>query len=86
MFKLRLKAELASLISLKIIALFEKIVFTSPIVLTVEELAEFASNRLMPATILFKSACKSIIATAGEMIIGVNENRTIIEINFRFIK
>jgi hypothetical protein len=64
LFKSRLNAAFASLISRSIDALFENNRLTSDIVLTDAEDAELASNLLIPATIRFKSACKSIPAFA----------------------
>ena len=86
LFKSLLKAAFASLISRKIAALFENIRFTSVIVLAEEEAAELASNRLMPATIRFRSACKSIAATAGEVPNGDNTNARNNKSIFRFMK
>jgi hypothetical protein len=85
LFRFLLKAELASLISLKIEALFEKMILISATVVAEFVAAEFASNLLTPATIRLRSACKSIVPNAGVVENEINPTTMVIEISFHFM-
>ena len=84
-FRSRLNAAFASAISRRIAELFENNLFTSAIVLTEEEVALFASNRFMPATIRLRSACKSIAADTGVVANWNNAKTSMNEDSLRLI-